>query len=121
MLNFELPIEHLVGSWTKDLHELRQAKLCELICARFDLVHCSVSLTVDDDLKFVFQDYGNAFEAIKYQRLLFTPYAFGARYNLLQAEHLPDVEGSCAAVVVRLTKYIERGFRWPNDVLCGLK
>ena len=104
MLNFELPIEHLVDSWTKDLHELRRAKLSELICTQFDLLHCSVSLTVDDDLRFVFQEHGKAFQAIKYQRLSFTSYAFATR----------NLEGTCESVVARLTKYINRGFCWQN-------
>ena len=72
------------------------------ICNGFDITACCVALQVNEDLSFTFQEYNNAFDALRNNKLILRPSAFcgGAR--------------NVPAQMRRLSKYLQRGLRWPS-------
>lgn len=68
------------------------------VCSGFDLVHCAVSLSMRDETHFDFREHRpDALRLLRSKRLRLTPASFG---------------GDVKAQVMRVWKYIKRGFKW---------
>ena len=99
----------------KEIRAREQSQLCDQICGQFDLVHCQVSLVVDADLNFVFHFHNEAFEALKYKLLILSASAFCLSSGPSIALSVDVVDSMIKRNIIRIAKYIRRGYRWPKS------
>ena len=77
-----------------------QWPLEDFVASGFDMLHCCVSLGVSDDLVYECSCSTVVQRLIEEGKIVFTPHSF------------VDCRGGVDSTMLRLRKYLERGFHW---------
>lgn len=98
-----LPINVIFVKWQRFVP--KDSSFGQTICKNFDLLACGISLTVNSDLSFAFQEVPGAFQDLLDLRLTLQPFAFACQRGRVDWQ------------MQRLWKYFLRGFRFHDNFL----
>lgn len=83
-------------------HSLHDVSFAQTICQGFDLEHCKVSLEVSPDFKYQYTFFDDARTCVDSRKLQLSPHSFLGS----------SMENAVNTEIVRLLKYMLRGYAW---------